>query len=379
MSDRKRFSARGRTLPAYLGLSVAYLAFACGTASEVEIEGRRIVSASSRPVSVGASLAQRLGVTDPQATQSPLLWTLPIGWQELEASGMRIASLRPGGHPDADCSLTILGQDGGGMANNVNRWRDQMGLEPLSAEEVDELPLVTLLGTAATRVELRGDYTGMGGEGRPNWGLLGAILIADRFTIFVKMTGPVGLIEVEGSAFDAFCASVRVRMPAQQEGGPPPSSQSADGAAPATATDSQTAGAGSVTNYDFDLPAGWRELSPSGMRIVNLTAGTASQCYVVELVGAGGGLTANINRWNGQVGADPIDATAAEALPTVTCLGQDCTLVELTDEDLDSALLGVLLIRTDGSLFVKMIGPREELLAERDAFVSFVTSLEVAQ
>jgi hypothetical protein len=371
--------SRQRALNAWTTMAVGLACLACGPADEIEIEGRRIVSAASRPVETGWSTAQRFGARVPQSTQPPLSWTLPAGWDELQTSGMRLANLRPAGNPDAECSLIILGQDGGGLAANVNRWRqEQMGLGPLAPDEVQDLPLINLLGAGATRVALTGTYTNMGSPPRAGWGLTGAILVSDRFTIFVKMTGPAPLVAAEGDAFDAFCSSLRVRLPGQARGGNPPD-------ATRTASVQQTApdpppedaypnDAGSA--FGFSLPSGWREQPPRGMRVVNLEAGTGAQCYVVEMAGEAGGLTDNINRWCGQVGAPAMGDAAAAALPRIQCLGQACPLIELTGAQQDSALLGVLLIRPEGSLFVKMIGPRDELLAEREAFVAFVQSLE---
>jgi hypothetical protein len=115
------------------------------------------------------------------------------------------------------------------------------------------------------------------------------------------------------------------------------------------------------------------------MRVVNLEAGTSAECYVVELAGEAGGLKDNIARWCGQVGAQALGDAAVAALPTIQCLGASCPLIELLGEGQSSALFGVLLVRPEGSTFVKMVGSRDELLAERAGFVAFVQSLEKVQ
>ena len=368
-----------------LMMGIGLVCAACTPADEIEIEGRRIVSAAGRPVRAGWSTAQRFGARVPETQEpqeSPLSWTLPAGWQELEASGMRIANLRPAGHPEAECTLVILGGDGGGLEANVNRWRrEQMGLEPLAPGAVQELPHMNLLGAEATRVALTGTYTNMGSPPRSDWGLLGAILVAERFTIFVKMTGPAALVAGEVSAFDAFCNSLQVQIPGQAGGGvvsPAPQSSPADpsqGVGSSGAVVSEAARGG----FDFLLPDGWRERPPGGMRVVNLEAGNSSECYIVELPGEAGGLKDNINRWCGQVGAQALGDDSVSALPTLQCLGAACPFIELLGEGQDSALLGVLRIRPEGSLFVKMVGSRAEVLAERAGFVAFVESLEKVQ
>ena len=362
-----------------LMMGMGLVCAACTPADEIEIEGRRIVSAASRPVRAGWSTAQRFGARAPETQESPLSWTLPAGWQELEASGMRIANLRPAGHPEAECTLVVLGGDGGGLEANVNRWRqEQMGLEPLAPGAAQELPLMNLLGAGATRVALNGSYTNMGSSPRSDWGLLGAILVAERFTIFVKMTGPAALVADEAGAFDAFCGSLQVQIPGQAGGAvasPTPQPRPVVSNPGGGITGPQLP----RERFDFSLPDGWREQAPGGMRVVNLLAGNSSECYIVELPGEAGGLKANINRWCGQVGAQALGDDSVSALSTIQCLGAACPMIELLGEGQDSALLGVLRIRPEGSLFVKMVGSRAELLAERAGFVAFVESLEKVQ
>jgi hypothetical protein len=293
---------------------------------------------------------------------------------------MRLANLRPAGHPDAECTLVILGGNGGGLEANVNRWRqEQMGLEPLTPGAVQELPLMNLLGAGATRVELNGTYSNMGSEPHPDWGLLGAILVSDRFTIFVKMTGPAALVANEAGAFDAFCGSLQVQMQGQAGAAPPSPGSGPVLQSPGAGATGVSSPGGSRGAFDFILPDGWREQPPGGMRVVNLEAGNSAECYVVELAGEAGGLKDNIARWCGQVGAQALGDAAVAALPTIQCLGASCPLLELLGEGQSSALYGVLLVRPEGSTFVKMVGSRDELLAERAGFVAFVQSLEKVQ
>ena len=61
--------------------------------------------------------------------------TLPKGWTEQEASGMRTASYTIEG-TDIDFYLTPLMI--GDVPSNVNRWRGQVGLPPESPETISE-------------------------------------------------------------------------------------------------------------------------------------------------------------------------------------------------------------------------------------------------
>jgi hypothetical protein len=322
--------------------------------------------------------AQRFGNSmgpsqaSPTPVESPFRFNLPEGWEELEPTQMRVINLRPAGDPQLECALTVLPGDGGGLTANVNRWRDQIGLKPLTEEQVETLPKSGLLGQPATVVDLRGAYTGMGNAAQEDWGLLGLVLATERFTLFVKMTGPAERVSTERAGFEEFCSSLRAEMPAAQD-------EHAGHDHPPGQHPPETG------SFAYAMPATWREGPPKMMREVNLEAGTSSQCYVITLGGEGGGLSMNINRWRGEVGLDPIDEAAIAALPTVTLLGDSCPLLEVSGDyqgmggpkgDGDMTVLGVPLIRAAGSVFVKFVGPTAEIAAERERFLAFVASLE---
>ncbi len=138
--------------------------------------------------------------------------------------------------------------------------------------------------------------------------------------------------------------------------------------------------------FRFTLPEGWKDEGPAGMRKVNLSTGADTQCYLITLPGEGGGLVENLNRWRNEVGLAPIRAEEAAALPRIELLGEACPLLDVSGDyqgmggsaGSDRTLLGTVLIRPTESLFIKMVGPSEEVLAHRDAFVAFVESLEEA-
>lgn len=148
---------------------------------------------------------------------------------------------------------------------------------------------------------------------------------------------------------------------------PPPSMPSASGAAP----------------YRYEVPEGWTDLEPSGMRRVSLQAGADTQCYLIELAGEGGGLVSNVNRWRGEVGHAPLDAAGVEAMERIEFLGTPCPLLDVSGDyqgmggstGANRTLLGTMLIRPTGSVFLKMVGPADEVAAHRDAFFAFVASL----
>ncbi|MBK8871300.1 MAG: hypothetical protein IPN19_09715 [Elusimicrobia bacterium] len=90
-------------------------------------------------VGSGMSMADAAtqGLTPPPPPSQKVLWTTPRGWQEKPGSGFRYATFvvpGPGGAV-ADLSVTVLEGDAGGTLSNINRWRGQVGLDPLTPSQ----------------------------------------------------------------------------------------------------------------------------------------------------------------------------------------------------------------------------------------------------
>ena len=66
-----------------------------------------------------------------------LRWTTPAGWKEVAGSGMRVASFSlPKTAGKAEVTVVALPGDVGGELANVNRWRGQLALPPISEAEL---------------------------------------------------------------------------------------------------------------------------------------------------------------------------------------------------------------------------------------------------
>lgn len=130
----------------------------------------------------------------------------------------------------------------------------------------------------------------------------------------------------------------------------------------------------------WDLPEGWGLRASTNFRKPNFDVpvpdgvdGTID-CYVTELPGNAGGLLANVNRWLDQLGAPPVQESQLVGAPRVDFLGESAVLMEELEGE-GPGLIGVLLVRPAGSVFLKMVGPREGLREERGSFLDLVASL----
>jgi hypothetical protein len=136
-------------------------------------------------------------------------WSKPSGWKELPATQFRKVNFSFGPNGEGECYLSS--SSGGGVVENLNRWRAQMGQPELTAEQVTELPVKTLFGAPGRFIDISGTFTGAGGaEPKSDYRLLGVVYSEGNTTVTVKMTGPAPLVEAEKGNFDTFCASLRL-------------------------------------------------------------------------------------------------------------------------------------------------------------------------
>lgn len=138
----------------------------------------------------------------------------------------------------------------------------------------------------------------------------------------------------------------------------------------------------------WDTPEGWTEKPGGMMRDVNFAIGPEgeAECYIARLPGAGGGLSANVNRWRTQMGLEPAPEEEIAALPSRTLFDRDATFVSLdgsfkgmgaTEALDDYRMIGLILSTPNGALFVKMTGPRELVMEEEANFDAFCQSLRI--
>ncbi|MFN4243311.1 MAG: hypothetical protein ACK4PI_08750 [Tepidisphaerales bacterium] len=128
-------------------------------------------------------------------------WVVPAGWVQRPASGMRYATLVPPGGPEV--TVTRLSGDGGGILANLNRWRGQVFLPPITAEQLlQQTQNISLGGVTAVRVDV------VGPQGR----ILGAMLPAPsgQTWFFKAQTTTPEAMDAIVSDFDRFLQTVRL-------------------------------------------------------------------------------------------------------------------------------------------------------------------------
>jgi hypothetical protein len=206
------------------------------------------------------------------------------------------------------------------VIDNINRWRGQVNLKPVTAEELSQTTESFKVGAYdCTFVRLIG--TGSGG-----------------------MTG--------GAPFAPFAA-----------GG---------GATPRVA-------AGKKPGSDkiaYDAPPEWAPGAVSQFSIASFTVSEGDRQAQITISTAGGDVAANINRWRGQLGLSPASSGEIEkGLTKIDTLGVRGDYVELTGDR--ESILGVIATAGGQTWFVKLKGDRELAAREKPRFEAFVKSLRL--
>ena|SRR5208282_1404975 len=144
------------------------------------------------------------------APTGDLAWKIPANWKTLPASGMRLASFAFEGKSGskADISIVVLPGMAGGDLANVNRWRGQLGLEPLNeASIVAHSQKIKSKAGALLMVDFAG--TDPKGEIRGKARMLGAMLSLRDKQWFFKVMGEDPVVTQAKPSFLQFLKSIK--------------------------------------------------------------------------------------------------------------------------------------------------------------------------
>lgn len=325
-----------------------------------------------------------------------LEWVKPEGWIEVPSTQFRNPNFVLADHKEVECYVTILPGAGDNLLGNLNRWRKQMSLEVVEEESLNSLEKVNVIDRPSVFVNWTGTFVGMGSENRPNFRMLGILSDQPNQLITIKLTGRQELVEPQIENFKKFAASLKIKDEIAEQALDP---HGVRGSAqpvgmpknhpPLTGEGTQTGTLLTRDQIDWKLPAGWKEGGERPMRLASLQAGDVKKADValVVLGGNAGGTALNIQRWYQQMGWAQPTPEEIDKLEKINVLGRPATLLDLTDRKKlpnnsapdSAAMLGVVCEMGDQALFIKMIGPKSEVVAQRKAFVEFCSSLSKKQ
>lgn len=153
---------------------------------------RKAKSDNPKPAGVESSAAEKNPAGTTERTFGGATFQIPNAWREtpLENAGFKIldADFRIDGKA-GEARLT-LSATGGGVAENIDRWKGQFQRGPNDPESRESS--LNVAGREAKLVELFGTFRDgfRGGEPQPDSAMLGIVVPLTGTNYFIKVTGP---------------------------------------------------------------------------------------------------------------------------------------------------------------------------------------------
>jgi hypothetical protein len=278
------------------------------------------------------------------------VWTLPETWRAGDERPMRFATLYTGpGEDAAELAISSL-PSGQPLAANVNRWRNQLGLAPLSEQKVlDALIEITGEKTRFLVFDAKGPKydTGMGGMGAPPFA-----------------QGAPAANPSSGQTMEDFHSGVADAMPPKtEEELPLPDS------------------------FQFDQPQGWESGKRSSIvfgRWTKAFDGEAAELTLMNIRPTDESWQLNLQAWSSQVGVtEPV--RAEEITTGIKIDGTDGKFVRIDGEKPESdgktvaqsVIIAMFKDHEGEGWVVKLAGKRSAVDLARPEFDKFLESIKL--
>lgn len=375
------------------------------------------------PMAMQAQMPAGMGgaAMPPAGNQSggSIEWVLPDGWKELPGDGgMRFATIVVDpANPTIVLTVIPLNGDSGGVLANVNRWRNQIAMQPIvEADLAKNITEFEIAGAKSYSVNITGPETA-----NPRMAMLAAGIPYKGQTWFLKLAGPANVVSPQKDKFQAFVKSVKFgnaaapkpaaapqgqpEMPAGHpaipgaapQGQPemPAGHPAIPGAAPAGQPEVPAGhpaipgvaapGAAAATSvpFKFEVPAGWVKDEPMPMRTVSFHIGDGASkvdLIVSQLPTMGsGGVVDNVNRWRGQVGLAALPAgqpPVSQPIKVGGADGQQFDFVGPGAAAVAKRQVVAWVTRGQDWWFFKLSGTDEQVSKQLTGFNSFLKSVQ---
>lgn len=340
-----------------------------------KIRSYRIAKAADSP----ASAAQPPpGMTAPTATAKSrpgITWQKPDAWKEQTGNTMRIGNFLIGEKDGVKTELAVTAFPGdvGGDFANVNRWRGQIQLPPITEAElpaaISSLDLPTgkfqLIDITSTEPLLDGKFKAR---------ILGAWLKQPDHTWFFKITGDEATVGAQHDALVAFLRTVAFSAPETKPSAPANTNDMPMPPMPAMDSASVPPPPAGDNSLVWSAPASWTTKPLGQMRKGSYTVGEAD-LSITMLAAASNPLLENINRWRRQIALPPLAETDLSAQTTTLAAG-DLKITVIDYANNTSRVLGGILYLGDEAWFFKLSGPDAAVATQKAAFLEFLKTVK---
>jgi hypothetical protein len=307
--------------------------------------------------------------------QAQLTWTLPAGWKEMPPGQMRAASFIAVGKSGLTNDISVIPLPKGGPENDlVNMWRGQLKLAPLDAEAAGKQAEQVTIGSDPGKL-----FDIVSTDPVIDGTLRGRILVAmtphGPMSWFFKMTGEDASVREQKPAFVEFLKSIKFSSGAEP-------AQFAE-AHRKLSTNSKLAPTESPDHPAWVVPPGWQEI-PAGQMLVAkyVVAGAGDAKAELNIGTAMGGVTANVNRWRGQLGLEKLDEDGVNKLATSIDVegGIKAMVVDFSGTDARTSqparLIGAIVVADGQTWFYKFMGNEQVIAQQKEPFTKFVQTVK---
>ncbi len=273
---------------------------------------------------------------------------------------MKVGNYAIEGKDGAKAQVTIIPLPGapGSELDNVNRWRGQVGLAPISSDDLKKAATQIQIADAPARFF---EMSGVAPQTEGTTRILAALQNHGNAVWFFKMTGDNGLVTEQKEAFLSFLSNYRY-----------PDAAAGAGELPASPTGAETAQTEAA--HRWNPPAGWEPQQPGPMQDAKfLAAGGKATVTISIFTGPTGGVLPNVNRWRGQLGLPAIEEKALPPLLAPLDLPDTkANLVDMTGAT--ERMVAAIVPRGEKMWFFKLLGETVAVRSEKNTFLEFVRS-----
>lgn len=277
-------------------------------------------------------------VSELQFIDKEPVFNLPEGWQQRPGGTMRFATLEIPAEPlplEVSVSFLSKAEDWNEqVAMNVNRWRGQLGLEPVETE------------------------------------FAGAKVLDD---VSANPEEPAIWVDITGEP-----SAAPSMDPSMLGGAAPPTGGPAAGGPPAAAAPAATG-----ERLSYDAPSDWQPARVSSMRLAAFQMGPEDRKAEITVIPAGGDVRGNVERWIGQIRSQAVDPaevdTVISAAQKLVVDGRESQrFIIQGDGEPAQSIDGTVVPLDEGfHLFIKATGDSQTISQQSASIEQFLNSLKI--
>ena len=208
------------------------------------------------------------------------VYDLPSHWRREVGTQFRLFNFSFG--KTGQAYLSFSKGNSGGLLANINRWRQQVGYNKITEEEINQSTKeIIFFNRPARYLDLQGDYKPVRGDKKSNWRVLGVLFVDVSYSFFLKMTGSADEVAKEKLNFEKLCRSFSIKK------------------------EQVSSGHHEHKGLDLHFSPKWKVKKTEGIVYLSATKGDV-KVTVTRLNKDGGGVEANYKRWCRQLGLKDI-------------------------------------------------------------------------